>query len=114
MSVSVPSRTVGLRHHIVQGAAWLQESDQGANTGVFSYAAFEFRLAIERLAVHYWAQLLGRRPQAKDFHEIRSFKRIERRIYELGGHQREIDGHFEFMRIVLSLLEIKRDFPHLI
>lgn len=96
-------------HHVVQGAAWLQKSDHGTNSTALSYTAFEFRLAIERLAVHYWTQLLKRRPEAEDFRDICSFKRIEQRIYSLGGHQKEIIGHFEFMRIVLNLLEIKGD-----
>lgn len=107
MPARIPSRSTDLRHHVVQGAAWLQQSDHGTNTTALSYAAFEFRLAIERLAVHYWTQLLGRRPEAEDLHDIRSFKRIEQRIYALGGHQREINGHFEFMQYVLNLLEIK-------
>ena len=107
MPARIPSRSTDLRHHVVQGAAWLQQSDHGTNTTALSYAAFEFRLAIERLAVHYWTQLLGRRPEAEDLHDIRSFKRIEQRIYALGGHQREINGHFEFMQFVLNLLEIK-------
>lgn len=109
MSALVPSRTPDLRHHVLQGTVWLRESDQGANTSALSYAAFEFRLAIERLAVHYWAQLLGRRPEVKDFRDISSFKRVERRIYEFGGHQKEINGHFKFMQIVLSLLAIRGD-----
>jgi hypothetical protein len=50
-------------------------------------------------------QLLGRRPEAADIEDLRSFKRIENRIYELGGHQKQINGHFEFMQIVLNLLK---------
>jgi len=79
-------------------------------TAALSYATFEFRLAIERLALHYWRQLLGRRPEGEDLRDIRSFKKIEQRIYALGGHQREINGHFEFMRFVFKLGEIKFDF----
>jgi hypothetical protein len=109
MPARIPSRSADLRHHFVQGATWLQESDHGTNTAALSYAAFEFRLTIERLALHYWRQLLERRPEREDFRDIRSFKRIEQRIYALGGHQREINGHFEFMRIVTNMLEIKGD-----
>ena len=75
---------------------------------MLSYAAFEFRLAIERLAVHYWAELLSRPLEEKEVRDLPSFKRIENRIYELGGHQKEIDGHFEFMRVLLRLLKIDR------
>lgn len=99
-----------LSHHISQGIAWLATSAEGEETAALSYAAFELRFGIERLAVHYWASLLNRKPEADDLHDIGSFKRIEKRIYELAGHQREIDGHFEFMRIVLGALRIDASF----
>lgn len=67
-----------LLHHIQQGSFWLNESAQGDNTAALSYAALEFRFAIERLAVHYWANLLGRKPESDDFKDIESFKRAER------------------------------------
>lgn len=94
-----------LAHHVRQGIAWLSASAEGENTAALSYAAFELRFAIERLAVHYWRALLNRTPEEKDLRDIESFKRVERRIYELAGHQREIDGHFEFMRICLGCHE---------
>lgn len=99
-----------LFHHITQGSAWLAASANGEETVALSYAAFELRIGIERLAVHYWASLLNRKPEADDLHDIASFKRIEKRIYELAGHQKEIDGHFEFMRIVLGALKIDNSF----
>lgn len=95
-----------LAHHVRQGVAWLSASAEGENTAALSYAAFELRFAVERLAVHYWAALLNRKPEEQDLGDIGSFKRIERRIYELGGHQREIDGHFAFMRVVLGAMKI--------
>ena len=105
------SRSPALDHHVTQGRAWLADSAEGANTAALSYAAFEFRLAIERLGVHYWLELLARPLEEKDLREMRSFRRIENRIYELGGHQKEINGHFEFMRTVLHLLKIERTLP---
>ena len=99
-----------LAHHIKQGIAWLSESAEGENTAALSYAAFEVRFAVERLAVHYWAALLERKPEEKDLRDIESFKRVERRIYELGGHQKEIDGHYEFTSIVLESMNIKIPF----
>lgn len=99
-----------LAHHIRQGNAWLAKSAGGNNTATLSYAAFEFRFGIERLAVHYWATLLGRKPEADDMKDTDSFKRIERRIYELAGNQKTIDGHFEFMRIVHAALQIDFSF----
>lgn len=95
-----------LAHHVRQAVAWLSVSSEGDKTAALSYAAFELRFAVERLAIHYWAALLDRNPEEQDLRDIESFKRIERRIYELGGHQREIDGHFAFMRIVLGALKI--------
>jgi len=95
-----------LAHHVRQGEAWLSISAEGENTAALSYAAFELRFAVERLAIHYWAALLDRKPEEQDLRYIESFKRVERRIYELGGHQREIDGHFAFMRIVLCAMKI--------
>ena len=99
-----------LSHHIAQGSAWLATSAEGEETAALSYAAFELRLGIERLAIHYWASLLNRKPEADDLYDIGSFKRIEKRIYELAGHQKEIDGHFEFMRVVLGALRIDASF----
>lgn len=95
-----------LGHHVRQGIAWLAACAEGENTAALSYAAFELRFGIERLAVHYWRALLGRRPEERDLRDMESFKRIEKRIYELAGHQREIDGHFEFMRIVMNAMKI--------
>jgi hypothetical protein len=95
-----------LTHHVRQGVAWLSVSGEGENTAALSYAAFELRFAVERLAIHYWATLLDRKPEEQDLREIESFKRVERRIYELAGHQREIDGHFAFMRVVLEAIKI--------
>lgn len=99
-----------LAHHVRQGAAWLSVSAQGENTAALSYAAFELRFAVERLAIHYWAALLDRKPEEQDLSDIESFKRVERRIYELGGHQKQIDGHFAFMRIVLGAMKIEAPF----
>lgn len=97
-------------HHIAQAFAWLDRCLEGEETAALSYAAFELRFGIERLAVHYWAILLNRKPEADDLYDIGSFKRIEKRIYQLAGHQNEIDGHFEFMRIVLAALKIDASF----
>ena len=94
-----------LAHHIRQ-VAWLSASAEGEDTAALSYAAFELRFAIERLAVHYWRVLLNRKPAEQDLRDIESFKRIKGRIYELAGHQKEIDGHFEFTRVVLRAMKI--------
>lgn len=95
-----------LAHHVRQGIAWLSASAEGTETAALSYAALELRFAIERLAVHYWATLLNRKARRGDLRDIESFKRVERRIYALAGHQREIDRHFEFIRIILRALNV--------
>lgn len=99
-----------LDHHFKQGVAWLSASAEGENTAALSYAAFEFRFAIERLALYYWIALLNRKVEEKDFRDITSFKRIEKRIYELAGNQLEINGHFKFMRIVLGAIKLDNSF----
>jgi hypothetical protein len=101
---------LGLAHHVHQGMAWLSTSNEGENTAALSYAAFELRFAVERLAVHYWATLLDRKLEEKELRDIRSFKGIENRIYELAGHQHEIDGHFAFMRIISRAMKITTEF----
>ena len=95
-----------LAHHVSQALVWLSACAEGENTAALSYAAFELRFAIERIAVHYWATLLDRKPEEHDLRDIHSLKRVEHRIYELAGHQGEIDGHFEFMRVVLDAMKI--------
>lgn len=100
-----------LEHHVRQGLAWLLVSGEGENTAALSYAAFELRFAVERLAVHYWAVLLDREPEAQDMLAITSFKNVERKIYELAGHQGQIDKQFAFMRVVLGAMKI--DVPFL-
>ena len=100
-------RTPHLVHHVAQGSEWLAQADRGVNTVALSYAAFEFRLAIERLGVLYWAQLLDRPLEEQ---EIRSsFKRAEQAIYRLAGHQKEIEGPFAFIRVVFRALKIDRE-----
>jgi hypothetical protein len=96
-----------LGHHVQQAYGWLEQSSSGSNTAALSYAALELRYAIERLAVHYWYALLKRPLEEHDLRDISSFKNLERKIYELGGHQKEIDAHFEFMRIFFSALKIE-------
>ncbi len=97
-----------LAHHVRQGIAWLDQSAAGTNTSALSYAALELRFAIERLAVHYWCALLNRPIEEHDLRDIQSFRRIESRIYELAGHERKIEKHFEFMRIFLATLKVER------
>lgn len=95
-----------LPHHISQGVVWLSASNNGGNTAALSYAAFELRFAVERLAIHYLEILRNQKLGEQDFHDIKSFKRVERRIYGIAGHQAKIDGHVAFIRVISSALKI--------
>ena len=101
-----PVRTMNIWHHLVQSAVWLSTSAEGVNTTFLSYAAFELRLATERLALQYWSSLHTDGVEGKDFNDIKKFERIERRIYELGGNQKEINGLFAFNAIMFEMLEL--------
>lgn len=95
-----------LAHHVRQARTWLDQANQGTHTVALSYAALELRYAIERLAVHYWRILLNRALTNEELDRVGQFKFVEHQIYDLAGHQREIDGHFEFGRIYLGALQI--------
>jgi hypothetical protein len=92
--------------HLEQARAWLALSESGKHTVALSYAALELRFAIERLALEYWRALLNRPITKDDLHTASSFKRIERQIYELAGHQREINLHFDFIAMLVAELKI--------
>ena len=112
MSISVDLRQSFGQHnaqHIEQARAWLALSECGSHTTALSYAALELRFAIERLALEYWRAILNRPVTEADLHTASSFKRIERQIYDLAGHQREINLHFEFMAMLVA--ELKIDVP---
>lgn len=102
----VSVRSMDLKHHLEQAKAWLSVCDGGKNTSYLSYAAFELRLAAERLVLQYWADLHPNGIEDKDLRDIRSFKSIQARIYELGGNQKEIDALFSFYQILMRLLQI--------
>ena len=106
MESIIPIRTLELGHHLLQAGVWLSKSEEGVNTSYLSYAAFELRLATERLALQYWAALQPDGIPEKNFKDLKSFKGIENRIYELGGHQKEIDALFSFHAIVLEMIGI--------
>jgi hypothetical protein len=57
--------------------------------------------------LQYWAALQLNGIQEKNFNDLKSFKGIEARIYELGGHQKEIDALFSFYAIVLETIGMK-------
>jgi hypothetical protein len=95
------NREGGLAFHYRQGLAWLQASETGAYSTPLAYAAFEFRLAIERVAFEFLVRVQGLEETKKELLKLRSFKSVERRIRQLAGHQREIDRAIEFINIVM-------------
>lgn len=97
-------------HYISKANDWLSASNNGENSTTLTYAALDLRYAIELQAIIYWVTLLDRKLESHDLSEIQSFKRIEKRIYQLAGHQKDINGHFEFMRIFLAEMNIDSSF----
>src|SRR5438105_15864899 len=51
------ARRAELGYHLAEGSAWLSASDAGANSTQLSYAAFELRLEIERIAFEFFLRL---------------------------------------------------------
>lgn len=100
-------RDASLNYHLEEGKSWLANCNTGKNTTALSYAAFEFRLAIERIGSQYWYCLKGDSEENEFLKEIRSYKRIENKIYQLAGHQKQINARFEFARILLKFLKIE-------
>jgi hypothetical protein len=101
------SRSLDLNHHVIQGGAWLDASESGAHSVPLSYAAFELRLAIERLAMQYLFDLRGWPSNDERLDSLRTYKSMEKIVYSLAGNQREINGHFEFMRIVYACVKLE-------
>ena len=98
-------RNPALNYHYEEGKSWLT-SYAYKNTTAITYAAFEFRLAIERIVLQYWSALIPGGIEALNLQDIRSYKSIEKRIFQVAGHQKKIDSKFEFTRIIFGALKI--------
>lgn len=107
MESIIPVRTMELWHHLAQAGVWLSKSEDGVNTSFLSYAAFELRQATERLALQYWSALHPHGIQERNLKDLKSFKGIEDRIYELGGNQKQINALFSFYAVVLEMIGVK-------
>lgn len=99
-------RDIAIDYHYKEGKAWIASSRRGKRCTALSYAAFEFRLAIERIEFQYWYTINNNEINIENFNDVRSFTRMQQKIYDIGGHQQEINKHFEFMQIVLDSLKI--------
>jgi hypothetical protein len=102
-------RSAKLDHHLRQAQTWLRESDHGERSTMLSYAAFELRLTVERLTVHYWREITKDVPMEGSPQDIRSFKKLKSDIYRLGGHQLQINKLYEFIGILMNTLEIDKE-----
>jgi hypothetical protein len=100
------SRKIG--YHCAEAELWLAASNGGVNTTPLSYAAFELRLEIERIAVELLLHIQGGKLLSEDVRSLGTFRRLEDRIYELAGHQRLIDRKVEFINLMLSALQLDR------
>lgn len=99
------SRHHAVNYHFEEGKAWLKESKRGKRCTALSYAAFEFRLAIERIIFQYWYTINNNELKEDNIKDVRSFKRMQNKIYTLGGVQKTINKHFEFVQILLDSLQ---------
>ena len=88
--------------------ARLAASNGGVNTTPLSYAAFELRLEIERIAVELLVRIQGGRLLPEDVRSLGTFRRLEDRIYELAGHQRFIDRKVDFINLMLAALQLEQ------
>lgn len=86
------------------GRAWLAASGNGDYTTPLAYAAFELRLEIERIAVELFGKIQRLTPE--DRNTLQSFDKIEKRIYQLEGHQRQLDRKIELSNLMLEALQL--------
>lgn len=98
-------RHPAVNYHFEEGKAWLKESRRGKRCTALSYAAFEFRLAIERIIFQYWYTINNNELNEGNINDVRSFKRMQNKIYSRGGVQKTINKHFEFVQILLDSLK---------
>jgi hypothetical protein len=101
-------RHPAVNYHYEEGKAWLMQSKRGKRCTALSYAAFEFRLAIERITFQYWYTINDNEINSENINDVRSFKRMQNKIYKLGGVQKEINKYFEFMQIIIDNLKIDK------
>ncbi len=99
-------RHPAVNYHYEEGKAWLKQSKRGKRCTALSYAAFEFRLAIERIVFQYWFTINNNELNESNIKDVRSYKRMQNKIFQLGGNQKQIKKHFEFMQLILDNLKI--------
>ena len=83
-------RNIAINYHYEEGKAWIANSRRGKRCTALSYAAFEFRLAIERIIFQYWYTINNNDINTENINDVRAFKRMQNKIYEIGGYQEKI------------------------
>ena len=106
-----PTRSFELGHHVSQARAWLDAVENRKNSAFVSYAAFEIRLAVERICMQYYVKLIENKTAKLNPSKLQSFKSMQKEITRIVGKQDIINKQFEFARTVLKLLGINISMP---
>lgn len=105
--MTIPSdRDVTAAFHLEVGTHWLAGTDEGHNSNALVYCGFEFRLALERVALEFLIHI--RRNESfteADLKAMNKVGNIQRRIYELVGHQKRINKQVEFINIMIEVFD---------
>lgn len=104
------SRDVTAIYHYDEGSKWLLPARNGSMIDPLVYCAFEFRLALERVAFELLAQIRGSNFDTSDLNSSNKIKNIQNRIYHLEGNQHRLDRKLLFLRILIEQAGYK-DFP---
>jgi hypothetical protein len=96
------SRHLGLDYHVAEARAWLGLGTDGQAFTPLAYAGFELRLAIERILLQY---LYSSDPAGLKTEALRlTGKKLERRIYQVAGNQRQVDARIRVVEILFEML----------
>ena len=104
-------RNIEMSHFISQARGWLGKSEEGKHSVAISYAAFEIRLAVERICMQYYVKLVGAKEAKENPNDLGSFKKMKAKIFSVAGHQKEINNQFKFTRCLFKVLNIKAVVP---
>lgn len=103
-------RRIIIDHHIKQGNTWIKMSDSGKNTAALSYAAFEFRLAIEHIMLFYWIMEQDEESRIKNKGDISEFAKMRNRIRKIRGNNKILWRQRKFTMLILKSLKIDGKF----
>ena len=103
-------RDVTALYHFAQGKQWLDIVRNKDENIPLSYCAFEFRIALERVAFELLKEIRGTAFDEADKKASKKLKNIHNRIHHLEGHQRQLDKKCDFLKILIEAAGYK-DFP---